>query len=414
MQLHFMQIRKSRHGCSSSNSLMVSLVIGCCCVFFGAQAFAAPHCNKFHRHGRAELVDWNAPKPKALLGSPMTAPLRAASVVAAAAAAAAATMHPGTQPARGQRPKGVQELPLGSITQRLFSIRNRQLWDYKVYPRNYFKRTWAKKDVLYSFLFVGMHLGTLGALFCFSWTNFAVFWVLYVISGMGVTLSYHRQLAHRGFQTAKWLEYTLALCGMQAIQGHPIKWVLWHRQHHACCDTETDVHSPLDGFWWSHMGWMLEGKDQWLPVLKASAKDLERQAAYHFFKKYYHVLAIIIPIAGLYAAAGWPLVLWGFCARVVFLWHVTGAVNSLCHTWGFQDYKTGDQSMNNWLIGLFAFGEGWHNNHHAFETSVRHGLKWWQVDVSWYTIWVMHKLGLAWNLRLPSEKQKARLALVPA
>lgn len=162
------------------------------------------------------------------------------------------------------------------------------------------------------------------------------------------------------------------------------------------------------------MGWMLEGKDQWLPVLKASAKDLERQAAYHFFKKYYHVLTIIIPIAGLYAAGGWPLVLWGFCARVVFLWHVTGAVNSLCHTWGFQDYKTGDQSMNNWLIGLFAFGEGWHNNHHAFEYSARHGLRPRQFDITWQIIRLFQRVGLVSAVKLPTEAAKDRLRLQPA
>lgn len=127
--------------------------------------------------------------------------------------------------------------------------------------------------------------------------------------------------------------------------------------------------------------------------------------------KWYHVYAILLPIAVLAALGGWPFVFWGFFARVVAGWHTTGAVNSVCHVWGFQDWKTNDLSMNNWLVALLTMGEGWHNNHHAFEQSVRHGLKWWQIDVTWYTIVVMEKLGLAWDLKYPSKQKMRKLAM---
>jgi stearoyl-CoA desaturase (delta-9 desaturase) len=256
-----------------------------------------------------------------------------------------------------------------------------------------------------------MHAGAFAAPFYFTWPAFGAFLGLYTISGLGITLSYHRQLAHAGFTTPKWLEYAWAFCGMQAIQGHPIKWVLWHRQHHATTDSEGDVHSPLDGFWWSHMGWELHNKDAWVNPLEVTVRDMESQRAYRHFRRFYHVYTILLPICLLAYLGGWPMVLWGFFARVVAFWHSTGAVNSVCHTWGFRDWNTNDLSTNNWLVGLLAFGEGWHNNHHAFQQSCRHGLKWWQVDVTWYAIVAMEKLGLAWNLKYPSEAKMRKFAM---
>jgi stearoyl-CoA desaturase (delta-9 desaturase) len=281
-----------------------------------------------------------------------------------------------------------------------------------VTPVNYFSsREWERKDKLYMLLFLVMHAGTLAAPFFFTWEALGVFLALYCIKMLGITLSYHRQLSHQGFKSPKWVEYLWAYFGMLALQGHPIKWVLWHRQHHACCDKESDVHSPLDGFWWSHMGWELQTKDRWVPHLRRTVKDLESQWFYRHVAKWYHVYAILIPIAVLAKLGGWPFVFWGFFARVVTGWHITGAVNSVCHVWGFQDWKTNDLSMNNWLVAFLAMGEGWHNNHHAFEQSVRHGLKWWQIDVTWYIIVAMEKLGLAWDLKYPSKQKMRKLAM---
>mmetsp|Transcript_63493 Transcript_63493/g.204619 ORF Transcript_63493/g.204619 Transcript_63493/m.204619 type:complete len:424 (-) Transcript_63493:305-1576(-) len=313
---------------------------------------------------------------------------------------------------RDKRGKGVREIPSARPVQKLFSLRNRTFWDYKVMPLNYvFKRDWEKKDKLYMFLFLIMHIGAFAAPFYFNWQAFGMFAALACLTKLGITISFHRQLSHQSFKTPKWVEYAWSYLGMIALQGHPIKWVLWHRQHHAVTDKEADVHSPLDGLWWSHMGWELQTKDNWIPPLKNTVKDLESQWFYRHVAKWYHVYSIIIPVALLAKLGGWPMVLWGFFARTVWVWHVTGAVNSVCHVWGFRDWNTDDLSMNNWLIGLLAMGEGWHNNHHAFEQSVRHGLKWWQIDVSWYIIVAMEKLGLAWGLKYPSKQKMRKLAL---
>eukprot|EP00913_Durusdinium_trenchii_P014445 g13550.t1 len=229
---------------------------------------------------------------------------------------------------------------------------------------------------------------------------FACFCVGYVITGMlGITLSYHRQLSHRAFATPKWLEYVLAYCGALAVQGPPISWVSSHRHHHGNTDAEDpsyqenrlslqdDVHSPRDGFWWSHMGWLMDKDGTKVREDKKNASDISSQSYYRFLQQTYGLHCVVLPICLLYAFGGVPCV------------------------WGFQDWKTGDLSMNNWLVGILAFGEGWHNNHHAFERSCRHGLKWWQVDFTWYAIRTLEALGLAWNLQYPSQGRMERLAM---
>jgi len=193
-----------------------------------------------------------------------------------------------------------------------------------------------------------------------------VFFIGYIVTGFGITLSYHRQLAHKSFTTPKPLEYAFAYCGALALQSHPINWVSSHRHHHGATEQENDVHSPLDGFWWSHMGWLMDQEGTWMRANKSNIFDLARQPFYQHLKKYYALHAIVLPIAVLYALGGLPWVLWGFFARVVWTWHVTWCVNSVSHVWGFKDWNTPDNSMNNWLIGVLALGEGWHSWHHAF------------------------------------------------
>jgi len=316
---------------------------------------------------------------------------------------------PASEVPRSER--SVQNLPLGSRFQKFFSIRNRQFWNYEVFPRTYFNRRWLNKDLGYATFFAVIHLLAAAAPFYFTWKAFACFLIGYLITGMfGITLSYHRQLAHRSFTTPKWLEYVFAYCGALALQSHPINWVSSHRHHHGGTETENDVHSPLDGFWWSHMGWLLDGEGTWMRRDKSNAGDLQAQPFYRWLQKTYALNAIVLPIVGLYLFGGLPCVLWGFFARVVWVWHVTWAVNSVSHVWGFKDWNTKDNSMNNWLVGLLAFGEGWHNNHHAFETSCRHGLKWWQIDPTWYVVKMLSWVGLASNLKYPSESKMRKLS----
>lgn len=317
-----------------------------------------------------------------------------------------------TEAASPQR-KGRQVVPLGPWLQRFFSLRNRQFWNYSVSPRNYFfARRWCAEDSRQAIFVAIVHLGALAAPFFFTWKAFACFCVGYVMTGMlGVTLSYHRQLSHRSFVTPKWLEYFLAYCGALAVQGPPISWVSSHRHHHGNTDAEDDVHSPRDGFWWSHMGWLFDADGTKIRRDKKNASDLSSQWFYQFLQKTYGIHCVVLPILALYAYGGLPCVLWGFFVRVVWFWHITWAVNSVSHVWGFQDWKTGDLSMNNWLIGILAFGEGWHNNHHAFERSCRHGLKWWQVDFTWYTVKFLEAFGLATKLQYPPEGKMQKLAM---
>jgi len=333
------------------------------------------------------------------------------SMVAAAVARRAAAMKApeGTIP-RSERAKGEQTLPGAAKGQRFFSTRNRQFWDYIVNPRTYFDRKWLPKDIGYAIFFVIIHAGAFAAPFFFTWPAFYSFLVMYVITGMfGITLSYHRQLAHRSFKTSKFLEYLFAYCGVLALQSHPINWVSSHRHHHGGTETENDVHSPLDGFFWSHMGWLLDGEGTWMRRDKSNADDLSKQWFYRMLKTTYPLHGIVLPIAVLWAIGGLPFVMWGFFFRVVWVWHVTWAVNSVSHVFGFKDWNTNDNSMNNWVVGILAYGEGWHNNHHAFETSCRHGLKWWQIDCTWYTIKTLSLLGLATDLKYPSESKMKRL-----
>jgi len=311
------------------------------------------------------------------------------------------------------RAKGKQTLRFGQLLQRLFSIRNRQFWNFAVFPRNYFlQRRWSAQDVFQAIFVTFVHIGALAAPWFFTWKALGCFFVGYLITGMlGITLSYHRHLSHRSFDVPKWLEYCFAYCGALAVQGPPISWVSTHRYHHGSTDGENDVHSPLDGFWWSHMGWLMDGDGTKIRRNKQNASDLSSQAFYRFLQKTYVIHAVVLPILGLYAFGGLPCVLWGFFARVVWFWHCTWAVNSVSHVWGFQDWRTGDLSMNNWLVGILAFGEGWHNNHHAFERSCRHGLKWWQIDFTWYWIKFLEAVGLARGLQYPPKGRMAKLAM---
>lgn len=276
----------------------------------------------------------------------------------------------------------------------------------------FFNREYTAKDKIYLGYMAAVHLGALLAPFTFSWSNFAMFMGMYFITGcFGITLSYHRQLTHRSFTTPKWLEYIFAYCGVMSVQGDPLEWVSCHRYHHLHCETPLDPHSVYEGFWWSHMGWLLDDQATQSRVFDTSnAKDMANDPFYAHLNKHYtwHVVGQFL---ALYLLGGWDALIWAGCLRVVWVYHITWFVNSAAHAWGYQDYETGDQSRNNWWVGLLGFGEGWHNNHHAFEFSARHGLEDYQWDMTWVVIKQLQKWGLASNIKLPSEKQKERLRL---
>ncbi|MDQ3713990.1 MAG: fatty acid desaturase [Acidobacteriota bacterium] len=259
---------------------------------------------------------------------------------------------------------------------------------------------------------ITFHLLTVPALLVFSWKNLAAMLIgNWIVISLGIGLGYHRLLTHRSFKAPKWLEYTLTVFGSMAIQDDAPKWVATHRIHHSFTETDRDPHSTRPGFFWAHMGWIVKGtaNDHDAATIKRYVPDLMRDRFHVLFAKYYYV-PLIVSAFVFYAVGGWSMVLWGVFVRVVVGWHTTWFVNSLAHIFGKRPFATKDDSTNNWFVALLTFGEGWHNNHHAYPTSARHGLKWYQFDMNWLTIRLFKRLGWAKNIRIfDMEKPSAEL-----
>ena len=240
------------------------------------------------------------------------------------------------------------------------------------------------------------HIFAFWALFSFSWANLLAVVVMWWISGsLGIGLGYHRLLTHRGYKAPKWLEYFLTVCASFAIQGGPISWITTHRIHHGFTETKDDPHSPMQGFLWAHMTWVLQGGSTLYDEKTRNkySPDLMNDKFHVFMEKYYWITTIIVAVV-LFAIGGWSMVLWGVAFRVVWGWHSVWIVNSITHIWGSRRFETRDTSTNNALVALLAWGEGWHNNHHAYPRSARHGLAWYEFDINWIQIWLLEKVGL--------------------
>ena len=247
-----------------------------------------------------------------------------------------------------------------------------------------------------------LHVGAIAALFMFSWKALITGIVLYYIAvGLGISMGYHRLHTHRSYKLPLWVEYFLAVCGTLSLEGGPIFWVATHRIHHQYSDKPGDPHSPRDGAWWAHIGWLLTGESKHnnTKLMAKYAPDLARDRFYATLNTY-HWVTIVAVSALLFVFGGWPMFLWATCVRVVFGLHATWAVNSITHLWGARRFATRDDSRNNLLVALVTFGEGWHNNHHAHPTSARHGLAWWELDITWMSVWVLRKLGIAKQVRV--------------
>ncbi len=261
-----------------------------------------------------------------------------------------------------------------------------------------------------------MHAGCLLAPFYFSWTALAMVVFLYWFTGgIGITLCYHRLLTHRSFTTPRWFEYVLSAIGCLAWQGGPIQWVGTHRIHHKHSDTDDDPHTPRHGFGWAHMFWCMHREPRGLRAVDA-AKDLQRSRGMRFIDRFFWVPQVaLLPL--LFAggevalwlgldggAVSW--LLWGVCVRTVLVYHGTWFVNSASHTWGYRNYRTTDGSTNCWWVALISFGEGWHNNHHAHQNSAAHGLRWFEIDLTYLTIRLLACVGLASDIILPASDQR--------
>jgi fatty-acid desaturase len=247
-----------------------------------------------------------------------------------------------------------------------------------------------------------LHLGALAALFMFSWQVFAAAIFLYWMStGLGISLGYHRLHTHRSYKVPQFLEYFFAVCGAMTLEGGPIFWVATHRIHHQKADVLGDPHSPRDGAWWAHAGWILYGESNHSNTQKMAkyAPDLAKDRFYVWLNDYHWAPLALVSVI-LLAIGGLPMFLWGVCFRVVFGLHATWLVNSATHMWGKRRFNTRDDSRNNWWVALFTFGEGWHNNHHAHPTSARHGLAWYEFDPSWLTLKALRFFGIAKSVRV--------------
>ncbi len=257
----------------------------------------------------------------------------------------------------------------------------------------------------------------------FSWVDLALFVSMYIVTGLGITIGYHRLYTHKSFVARGPIAVMFAIFGGMAGQGPVIWWAATHRSHHQHSDHEHDPHSPhagrapgvvgfVKGFLHAHMGWLFADlradMKRYVPDLLADKTTVRINSLFPLWV----ALGFAIPalIGGLVTMTWTGALLgllWGGIVRLCALHHVTWSINSVCHIWGKQDYASGDESRNNPIMGILAFGEGWHNNHHAFPASARHGLKWWQFDSSWVIIRTLEKLGLAKKVRLPSADRLA-------
>lgn len=278
-----------------------------------------------------------------------------------------------------------------------------------------FEKTLGEKIAVLVIVLVPF-LGTLYAIMLLwqryvGWLDLTLMFGLYLLSGLGITVGYHRLLTHKSFETSPVMKALLLIFGTMAVEGNPINWASAHIQHHAHSDQEDDPHSPLEGLWHSHIGWMFQHASN----PKVYGKWLYKDPVVVWVDRtwlVWVVLGFVLPLA----IGGWSGLLWGGLVRVFLTHHITWSVNSICHTFGNRPFNTTDASRNNWLVGLLAFGEGWHNNHHAFPRSAFHGLRWWQIDLSAYLIRAMEATGLIWNVYriTPEDEHKRSMQTVKA
>jgi stearoyl-CoA desaturase (delta-9 desaturase) len=270
----------------------------------------------------------------------------------------------------------------------------------------------APRAVLRGLLLVGVLLPLVATAYAiwrawggsFGWTEFALFAGGYVVTGLGTTIGYHRLVTHRSFETKPALKLLFLALGAMALQGRILNWAAWHLEHHAHSDRQGDPHSPLEGFFHAHVGWILGATPA---RIERYCRSLLRDPVVRFVDRttvFWVGLGLAVP----YAVAGWSGLLWGGLVRIAFGNHMTFAINSVCHTFGTRPFETRDESRNNWFMGTVGLGEGWHNNHHAFPSSASHGLSWRQPDLSALTIRLLALLGLAWDVKGVDEKSIER------
>jgi len=217
----------------------------------------------------------------------------------------------------------------------------------------------------------------------------------------GITAGFHRLLAHRAYRTSRPFQFVMALFGVLAGQNGPLWWVAHHRHHHSYADRNGDTHSPRDGLFWSHMGWLFS--ERTIPLRRDLVRDLARQPEMLLLERHYYL--VTLGYAGLlFAFGGWQLVVWGSVLSTVFTYHAIWSANSVCHRFGSRRFPTNDDSRNNFFVALVTLGDGWHHNHHFSPYSARHGFRWWEIDINYAVLRVLAALGLVWDLKMPPER----------
>jgi stearoyl-CoA desaturase (delta-9 desaturase) len=248
--------------------------------------------------------------------------------------------------------------------------------------------------------FAVFHLICLAAfLVKFRWSYVILCLALYYTRMFFVTAGYHRYFSHRSYKTSRVFQFLLAFLAMTSAQKGVLWWAAHHRHHHRFSDQQDDLHSPSqDGFWWSHVGWILA--DRYNKTDVEGIRDFYKFAELRWLNRYPLVPPITLAVA-IFLVGGWSALIWGFFISTVLLWHGSFIVNSLAHVFGRRRYATSDTSRNSFLIALITMGEGWHNNHHHYMTSVRQGFFWWELDGTYYLLRLLSWLGLVWDLRYP-------------
>lgn len=257
-------------------------------------------------------------------------------------------------------------------------------------------------DIIYPLTvpFILVHLAVFGVFWTgISWTSFGVAVALYVIRMWAITAGFHRYFSHRTYKTSRVMQFLMAFLAQSSAQRGAIWWAAVHRHHHLHSDTEEDVHSPVhDGFWMSHVGWIFRPRSSNADY--SSVKDLTRYPELVFLDRFHLIPAILLAVS-LFLWGGWEMLVVGFFWSTVATYHGTFFINSLAHVVGSQRYVTGDRSRNNWWLAIITLGEGWHNNHHHYQSATAQGWRWYEIDISYYIVKAMSWTGLVWDLRDP-------------
>lgn len=265
--------------------------------------------------------------------------------------------------------------------------------------------------------YLGLHL----TCFCVIWVGWSgvavgVAAALYVVHMFSVTAFYHRYFSHRSYRTSRVAQFIFAVLGNSCVQRGPIWWAARHRHHHRHSDEEVDIHSPVrHGFYWSHVGWITSKGA--FNFDESAVPDLVKFPELRFLNRFDNLIPLLeaLGLFGLgwwlqargWSTSGWQMLIWGFFISTVASSHATFTINSLTHMFGRKRYKSTDESRNSFLLALLTFGEGWHNNHHYYPGSVRQGFYWWEIDLTYYVLWVMARFGIIWDLNAVPAKTRA-------